>query len=119
MIDKMPMKMKMNLSVQMLVLLFVHQCAGDATWNASAEFIVQRPKMSLCQERCFAYDSELSGALIVKSRNICKCIYTCRTCSQEQCASMCEESERLEGASRDECSYIDNVCYTHKFLREQ
>lgn len=94
------------------------QSPQSPLWVGESEIVIRKPEVTACQHRCSEFDKSVQLSVIVKSRNICKCVNTCKTCTKYQCANLCSEDERLEGALWDVCNFIDNVCYTYKYVKE-
>lgn len=88
-------------------------------WFEEATFTIKSPDTTVCQRNCMNFDNSFISSVIVKSRNICKCIYVCKTCSKSQCNDMCLEDERLEGSRMDVCNFIDDICYSYKYVQEK
>lgn len=95
------------------------QTTPPPIWAKDVTFIIQPPATTVCQRKCMDFDNSYVSSVIVKSRNICKCIYICKTCSLAQCNDMCAENERLEGAPMDVCNFIDDICYSYKYVQEK
>lgn len=87
-------------------------------WSRDTELTAKAPVVTRCQHKCWEFESSPVSSVIVKSRSICKCIFSCNSCTKKDCDNLCAEDERLEGARRDVCNYIDNTCYSYKYVRE-
>lgn len=69
-----------------------------------------------CYYKC-KNELNVNNGILIKTGLACKCIFKSDTIPKRTCLNYCTEDERLEGAERDICNYIDGVCYTYKFLK--
>lgn len=86
----------------------------EPIWQEEATIKVPQPTLTYCEDKCHMY--ETIGTMI-KSGNICKCSYKPEKTNYNKCMSYCLADERLEGAARDFCKYIDDICYTYKYIK--
>ena len=54
-----------------------------------------------------------------KTGKTCKCVYIDKTCCKNalECTEMCVGDERLEGVEKDSCAFLDDICYSYKFIK--
>lgn len=100
----------------LLLATLIIRCSSETDepiWQEEATIKVPQPTLTYCEDKCHMY--ETIGTMI-KSGNICKCSYKPEKTNYNKCMSYCLADERLEGAARDFCKYIDDICYTYKFV---
>ena len=86
----------------------------EPIWQEEATIKVPQPTLTYCEDKCHML--EMTGTMI-KSGNVCKCSYKPEKTNYNKCMSYCLDDERLEGADRDFCKYIDDICYTYKYIK--
>lgn len=108
------------LLVNLIIRCSSDNCKGESTlsdepiWQEEATIKVPQPTLTYCEDKCHML--EMTGTMI-KSGNVCKCSYKPEKTNYNKCMSYCLDDERLEGADRDLCKYIDDICYTYKYIK--
>jgi len=100
--------------ILLLVSLLLTLIQSQNTWEREATFTIKNPiTFHACWQACGTFNG-----VGINTGSLCKCLKIEKNCSKKCCREFCEETDRLEGSSRDICHFVDNNCVTYRIIRE-
>ena len=101
----------------LVVGLSLPEQTDEPIWQEEATIKIPQPTLTYCEDKCHNRTAGETTGTMIKSGNVCKCSYKSEKTNYNKCMSYCLDDERLEGADRDVCKYVDDICYTYKYIK--